>query len=53
MSAYPGFTDGDLERQVLDLKGQIRNATMAGKIGRFPMREELARLEAEQKRRNK
>ena len=52
MSAYPGFTDGDLERQAAMVRRDLRYAEGMGKDeAADAAREELDRIEEEQKRR--
>lgn len=54
MSAYPGFTDGDLERQAKAIKAELRYAKAMGKHATaITHTEELDRIEAEQKRRSR
>lgn len=53
MSAYPGFTDGDLRRQALEVRRDLRYAEITNQDEKADAaREELGRIETEQRRRS-
>lgn len=54
MSAYPGFTDGDLDRHELSVKADLRHAEwMKQQEAADAAREELQRIAEERKRRDR